>query len=118
MGAGQPRPRRLPCGTTMLVAKAVPQDPHMALHAREDQPEDKGHLVVHQRGGPAGLQEHLTALRSAGSNVIGAQIWFNDLQTARSNDTLALSVPRLAWGHTDVRWHFAALRAGLLSRTG
>ena len=60
--AGPPRPRGLPHGTTLLVATAVPQDVHMALHPLEAQPEELGHLVVHQRGGPAWLREHLTTL--------------------------------------------------------
>ena len=64
VGAGQPRPRGLPRGTALLVATGVPHDPHMAVHALEDQPEDTGHLVVHQRGGKAWLKEHVTALRS------------------------------------------------------
>ena len=40
VGAGQPRPRELPRGTTLLVARAVPHDPHMTVHRLEDQPED------------------------------------------------------------------------------
>ena len=64
VGAGQLRPRGLPRGTALLVATEVPHDPHMAVHALEDQPEDTGHLVVHQRGGPAWFKEHVTALRS------------------------------------------------------
>ena len=72
--AGQPRPRGLPRDTTLLVATAVPQDPHMALHALEDQPEDAGHLVVQQRGGPAWLQEHLTTLRSCAGTVTRAEV--------------------------------------------
>ena len=61
-GAGQPRPRGIPRGPTLLVATAVPHDPHMAVHTLEDQPEDTGHLVMHQRRGPAWLREPLTAL--------------------------------------------------------
>ena len=49
-GAGQPRPRGLPRRPALLVVTEVPHDPHMAAHALEDQPEDTGHLVVHQRG--------------------------------------------------------------------
>ena len=67
--AGQPRPRGLPRGTALLVATGVPHDPHMAVHALEDQTEDTGHLVVHQRGGPAWLKEHVTALRSWASTT-------------------------------------------------
>ena len=62
VGADQPRPRGLPRGTTLLVATTIAHDPRMALHALEDQLEDTGHLVVHQRGGPAWHWEHLTAL--------------------------------------------------------
>ena len=43
------------------MATVVPDDPHMALHALEDQPKDAGSLVVHQRGGPAVRREHLMA---------------------------------------------------------
>ena len=43
VGAGQPKPRGLPRGTALLVATGVPHDPHMAVHALEDQPEDTGH---------------------------------------------------------------------------
>ena len=60
VGASPPRPRGLPRGTALLVATEVPHDPHMAVHALEDQPNDKGHLVVHQRGGPVWLKEHVT----------------------------------------------------------
>ena len=56
VGAGQPEPRGLPRGRALLVATVVPHDPHMAVHALEDQPEGTGHLVVHQRGGPAWLK--------------------------------------------------------------
>ena len=35
---GRPRPRGLPRGTTLVVATAVPHDPHMAVHALDDQP--------------------------------------------------------------------------------
>ena len=56
VGAGQPSPPGLPRGTALLVATEVPQDPHMAVHTLEDQLEDTGHLVVHQRGGPWGSE--------------------------------------------------------------
>ena len=72
--AGQHRPRVLPRGTTLLVATAVPHDPHMAVHTLEDQPEDTGQLLVHQCGGPAWLREHLTALWSWASMVTGADV--------------------------------------------
>ena len=45
VGAGQPRPRGLPRGTTLLVATAVPHDSQMAVHTLQDQPEDAGQLV-------------------------------------------------------------------------
>ena len=74
VGTGQPRPRGLPRSTALLVAAEVPHDPHMAVHVLEDQPEGTGHLVVHQRGGPAWLREHVTALRSWASTIAGAEI--------------------------------------------
>ena len=45
--AGQPRPRGLPRGTTLLVATLVPHDPHITVHTLEDESKDAGHLVVH-----------------------------------------------------------------------
>ena len=63
VGSGKPRPRGLPRGTTLLVATAVPHDPHMAMHTLEDQAEDTGQLVVHQRGGPGWLRERLNRHR-------------------------------------------------------
>ena len=63
VGAVQPWPRGLPRGATLLVATAL-HDTYMALHALEDCPKDAGHPVVHQRGGPAWLPEHITALWS------------------------------------------------------
>ena len=118
VAADQPRPRGLPRGTTLLVATAVPHDPHMAGHALEDQPEDTGHLVMHQHGGPAWLREHLTALRSWASTVTGAEVRFHDHRASRRNNTLALSVDQLTPGHPDVKWQSAALNAGWLSPTG
>ena len=53
---GQPRPRGLPRGTALLVATEVRHDAHMAMHTLEDQPGDTGHLMVHQRAGPAWLK--------------------------------------------------------------
>ena len=103
VGAGQPRPRGLPRGSTLLVASAVPQDPHMAVHVLEDRPEDTGHLVSHQRRGPAWLQEHLTALQSWVSTVTGAEVRFHDQPATRTNNTLALSVDQLAPGRPDVK---------------
>ena len=101
VGAGQPKPRGLPRGTALLVAMGVPHDPHMAVHALEDQPEDTAHLVVHQRGGLAWLKEHVTALRSWESTIAGA-----------------LSVDQLTPRHPDVQWHSADLNAGWLSPNG
>ena len=98
------------------VGAAVPHDPHMAVHSLGDQPEDAGHLVVHQRGGQASLQEHLTALRSLASTVIGAEVRFHDNPAARPNDTL--SEDELTPSHLDVIWHSAALNAGWVSPTG
>ena len=95
VGADQPRPRGVPRGTALLVATEVPHDPHMAVHALEDQPEDTGHLVVHQRGGPAWLKEHVTALRSWASTIAGAQIWLHDHPAISPGDTRALSVDEL-----------------------
>ena len=118
VGAGQPRPRGLPRGTTLLVATEVPHDQHMAVHALEDQPEDKGHLVVHQRGGPAWLKEHVTALRSWASTITGAEIRLHDHPAISPSDTKSLSVDQLTPYHPDVRWHSADLNAGRLSPTG
>ena len=118
VGAGQPEPRGLPRGTALLVATGVPHDPHMAVHALEDRPEDTGHLVVHQRGGPAWLKEHVTALRSWASTVAGAEIRLHDHPAISPGDTRALSVDQLTPSHPDVRWHSADLNAGWLSPTG
>ena len=100
-GASHPWHRGLPCGTTELVATAVPHDPHMVMHTLEDHSEDSGHLVVHQRGGPAWLREHLLALRSWASTVTGAEIRFHDHQATGPNDTQALSVDQ--WTSTTPR---------------
>ena len=116
--AGQPRPGGLPCGTALLVVTEVPHDPHMAVHALEDQPDDTGHLVVHQRGGPAWLREHVTALRSWASTIAGAEIRLHDHPAVRRGDTRALSVDQLTPSHPDVRWHSADLNAGWLSPSG
>ena len=118
VGAGQPEPRGLPRGTALLVATGVPHDPHMAVHVLEDQPEDTGHLVVHQRGGPAWLKEHVTALRSWASTITGAEIRLHDHPAISPGDTRALSVDQLTPSHPDVRWHSADLNAGWLSPTG
>ena len=117
VAAGQPRPRGLPRGTALLVATEVPHDPHMAVHALEDQPEDTGHLVVHQRGGPAWLKEHVTALRSWASTIARAEIWLHDHPAIRPGDTRALSVDQLTPSQPDARWHSADLNAGWLSPT-
>ena len=117
VGAGQPRPRGLPCGTTLLVVTKVPHDPQVAVHALEDQPEDTGHLVVHQCGGPTWLREHVTPLRSWASTTAGADVSVQDHPAVRSGDTQALSVDQLTPGHPDVRWHSADLNAGWLRLT-
>ena len=118
VGAGQPRPRGFPHGTALLVATEVPHDPHMAVHALEDQLEGTGHLVVHQRGGPAWLREHVTALQSLASTIAGAEIGLHDHPAIRPGDTRALSIDQLTPSHPDVRWHSADLNAGWLSPTG
>ena len=118
VGADQPKPRGLPRGTALLVAGGVPHDPHMAVHALEDQPEDTAHLVVHQRGGPAWLKEHVTVLRSWASTIAGAEVWLRDRPSISPGDTRVLSVDQLTPSHPDVRWHFADLNAGWLSPTG
>ena len=84
----------------------------MVLHARGDRPEDTGHLVVHQRGGPAWLQEHLTALRSWASTVAGAEMPFHSQPAAGPDNMLALSVDQLTPSNSDVRWSSRALKAG------
>ena len=95
-GGGRPTwAPRLPRGTIPLVATAVPHDPQMAVHTLENQPEDAGHLVVHKRGGPAWLEEHLTALRSWASSVTGDEVRFHDQPAARLNDTTAPTVDQL-----------------------
>ena len=118
VGAGQPRPCGLPRSTALLVVTVVPHDPHMAVHALEDQSEDTGHLVVHQRGGPAWLREHVTALRSWASTSAGAEVRLHDHPAVRPGDTRALSVDQLTPSHPDVPWHSADLNAGWLSPTG
>ena len=115
VGAGQPKPRWLPRGTALLVATGVPHDPHMAVHASEDQPEDTGHLVVHQPGGPAWLKEHVTALRSWASTITETEIRLHDHPPISPGDTRALSVDQLTPSQPDVRWHSADLNTGRLS---
>ena len=90
----------------------------MAVHAPEDQPEDTGHLVVHQRGGPAWLEEHVTALWSSASTIAGAEIRLHDHPAISLGNTRALSVDQLTPSHPDVRWHSADLNAGWLSPDG
>ena len=102
----------------LLVATEVPHNPQMAVQALEDQPEDTGHLVVQQRGGPAWLKEHVTALRSCASTIAGAEIRLHDHPAVRPGDTGALSVDQLTPSHPDVWWHSADLNAGWLSPIG
>ena len=97
MGAGQPRPPGLPRGTALLVATEVPHDPHMAVHALED----TGHVVVHQRGGPSWLKEHVTALRSWASTIAGAEIRPHNHPAISPGDIRALSVDQLTPSHPD-----------------
>ena len=99
---GQPRPRRLPRGTALLAATDVPHDPNMAVHTLEEQPEDTRYLVVHQRGGPAWLREHVTAIRSRASTIAGAEIRLHDHPAIRPDNTRALNVAQLTPGHPDV----------------
>ena len=117
VGAGQPRARGLPRGTALLAVTEVPHDPHMAVHALEDQPKDTRQLVVHKRGGPAWLREHVTALWSWASTIAGAEVRLHDHPAVRPGDTRALTVDHLTPSHPDVRWHSADLNAGWLSPT-
>ena len=118
VGAGQPRPCGFPRGTALLVTTRLLQDPHIAPHTLEDQPGDTEHLVVHQRGGPAWLREHVTAIRSWANTIAGAEVRLHDHQAVRPGDTRALSVDQLTPSHPDVRWHSADLNAEWLSPTG
>ena len=74
--------------------------------------------MVHQRGGPAWLKEHVTALRSWASTVAGAEIRLHDHPAISPGDTRALSMDQLTHSHPDVRWHSTDLNAGWLSPTG
>ena len=118
MVAGEPRSWEIPRSTTLLVATAVRHDPHMALHALEDQPEYTGHLVVQHRGSPACVREGLTPLQFWASTVTGAEARFHDHPATRPKDTLALSVHQVDPNRPDVRWHSAALNMEWLSCTG
>ena len=118
VGAGQPRPLGLPRGTALLVATEVPHDRHMPVHTLEDQPEDTGHLVLHQGGGPVWLREHVTALPSWASTIAGAEVRLHDHPAVRPGDTRALNVDQLTPSHSDVRWRSAELNARWLSPTG
>ena len=102
VGAGQPRIRGLPRGTALLAATEVPHDPHTVVHTLKDQPKDTGHLVVHQRGGPAWLREDVAALRSLASTITEAEIWLHYHPAIRPDDTRALNVEQLTAGHPDV----------------
>ena len=74
--------------------------------------------MVHQRGGPAWLKEHVTALRSWASTIAGAEIRLHDHPAISPGDTRALSMDQLTHSHPDVRWHSTDLNAGWLSPTG
>ena len=117
VGAGQPRTRGLPRGTALLVVTEVPQNPHMAMHALEDQPEDTGHLMVHRRRGPVWLREHVTALQSWASTIAGAEVQLHDHPAVRPDDTGALSMDQLTPSHPNIRWHSTDLNAGWLIPT-
>ena len=118
LGEGQPRPRGVARGTTLLVATEVPHNPQMAVHTLEDQPKDTGNLVVHQHGGSGWLREHVTALRSWASTIAGAEVRLNDHPAIRPDNTRALNVDQLTLGQPDVRWHSADLNEGWLTPTG
>ena len=115
VGASQPGPCGLPRGIALLVVTEVPHDQHITVHALEDQPEDTGHLVVHQRGGPAWLREDVTALRSWASTVLGAEIRLHGHPSVCPGDTRTPSVDQLTSSRPDVRWHSADLNAGWLT---
>ena len=118
VGAGQPRPRGLPRGTVLLVVTERPHDPHIAVHALEDQPQDTGHLVVHQRGGPVWLREDVTALRSWASTIAGAEVRLHDHPAVCPGYTRALGMDQLTPSHPDVRRHSADLNVEWLRPTG
>ena len=90
----------------------------MAVHTLEDQTEDTGHLVVHQRGCPAWLPKHVTALWSWASTVAGAEVRLRDHPATRPDNTRALNVDQLIPGHPNVQWQSADLNAGWCSPTG
>ena len=92
--------------------------PTHGVYALEDQPKDTGHLVVHQRRGPAWLREHVTALRSWASTIAGAEVRLHDYPAVRPGETRALSVDQLTPSNPDFGWHLAVLNAGWLSPTG
>ena len=73
--------------------------------------------MVHQRGGPAWLREHVTVLRSWASTFAGAEIRLHDHPAIRPDDTRALCVDQLTPGHPDVRWHSANVNAEWLGPT-
>ena len=50
VGEGQPRPRGLPRGTTLLVTTELQHTPQMAMHTLEKQPGVTGHLAKALRG--------------------------------------------------------------------
>ena len=117
VGAGQPRPRGLARGTALLVVTEVTHDPCMAVRTLEDQPEDTGHRVVHQRGAPVWLREHVTTLWSWASTIAGAEVRLHDHPAVRSGDTRALSLDQLTPSRQSW-WHFADLNAWWLSPSG
>ena len=115
--AGQPRPQRLTHNTALLVATAVPHAPRIALQALEHKPEDAGHLVVHQRGVPAWLWEHLTTLQSWAITTAGPEVRFHAQLVVHRDSTMALGVDQLIPANPDVRWHSRPLNSGWLHRT-
>ena len=118
VGVGQPWPREVTRDATLIVATAVPHDPHMALHALDDRPEEAGHLLVPQRGGPAWLQEQIAALWSWVSTIARAEVRLHDHPAVQPDSRLVLGVDLPTPAHAEVRWHSSALNAQWFSRIG
>ena len=74
--------------------------------------------MVHQRGVPAWLREHITALRSWASTIAGAEVPLHSHPATCADNAWALNVDQLTPGHPDVQWQFPDLNAGCLSPTG
>ena len=100
------------------MATGVPDNPHMALHAMDEQPPDRGHVVLYQRGGLPWLRKHLMALRSWASTFNGADIRLHNHPSTGLDRAMALSVDQTVPTHPDVLWHPASLNAGWLNPPG